>query len=554
MAVTTGAGGGELKPTLNLTGVTINAMALIAPGAFLWTTYQEQCAWGAASMQLSVAVATVVALLTASCYAMLSKEYPQAGAGSSYFYAEAAFLEKESHNSFKLARIAKLIIGCAAHLYYWVYPGVMVTFMGTILVFIVQLFNPTFGDSNHLYEPIILCILFSFLVGYIAFRGVTGSTMANIVINVIQILALLTLTIMCIIYRASHPGVVYEHVDAAGVFTSHNFTQLLFQSTIAILLVVGFESATALAAEAKNPLKDIPRGVVLSLIIQAVIFYTFEYFGANYFIGQQFAGLVDKNGANFTVILDPAHTTLAQAIQSSGATEYAGGSIVYGFDAAAADGAPIGDFCHIIGDSLLHGKGLQFEVVMAATVVLALIGTTLSCLATGVRVSYAMGKDDELPGLFGSLHGKYNTPTWAILLLTVLSAVIGAYGVLNADHLLQITLISNLGTFLLYGMTCIATYIAFSHRADQNILTTKIFPILGTILNFGLMIADMYFAFLSPTATPATKLDTQIALGVTFGFMFVAFASLAIRAKMKGEPMLLPPDYKQLKVESPTAR
>lgn len=33
---------GELKPTLGLVGITINAMALIAPGAFLWTTYQLQ--------------------------------------------------------------------------------------------------------------------------------------------------------------------------------------------------------------------------------------------------------------------------------------------------------------------------------------------------------------------------------------------------------------------------------------------------------------------------------------------------------------------------------
>lgn len=546
MAVTTASGGGELKPTLNLTGVTINAMALIAPGAFLWTTYEVQCSWGAASMQLAVAIATIVALLTASCYAVLSKEYPQAGAGSSYFYAEAAFLEKEEHGSFTWARIAKLIVGAAAHLYYWVYPGVMVTFMGTILVFIVQIFKPTFGDSSHQWETMLLCVGFSFIVGYIAFRGVTGSTMVNIIINVIQILALLTLTILAIVYRADHPGVVYEHASAAGVFASHNITQLLFQSTIAILLVVGFESATALAAEAKNPLKDIPRGVVLSLIIQAVVFYTFEYFGANYFIGQQFEGLVDKNGANFIVVLDPAHTTIAQAIATNGASEYAGGSFVNGFAAAAVDGAPIGDFSRIIGNSLLHGQGLTFELVMASTVVLALVGTTLSCLSTGVRVSYAMGKDDELPGFFGSLHGEYNTPANSIWLLTVISAAIGAYGVVSADNLIQITLISNLGTFLLYGMTCIATYIAFSHKPGQNVITTKIFPILGTILNFGLMVADMYFAFVAPSATEATKMDTKIALGVTFGFMILAFAALAIRSKMKGEPMFLPRDRKSV--------
>ena len=35
---------GEMKRTLSLTGVTVNAMALIAPGAFLWTTLQAQAA------------------------------------------------------------------------------------------------------------------------------------------------------------------------------------------------------------------------------------------------------------------------------------------------------------------------------------------------------------------------------------------------------------------------------------------------------------------------------------------------------------------------------
>jgi basic amino acid/polyamine antiporter, APA family len=553
MAVTTDSGAGELKPTLNLTGITINAMALIAPGAFLWTTFESQCAWGASSMWASVAVATIVALLTASCYAVLSKEYPQAGAGSSYFYAEAAFLEKESHEQFKLARVAKLIIGCAAHLYYWVYPGVMVAFMGTILTFIIQLFKPDFGDAAHWWEPVALCVIFAFITGYIAFRGVSGSTMANIVINIVQILSLLTFTILAIVYRADHPGVVYEHATALSVVMPHNVTQLIFQSTIAILLVVGFESATALAAEAKNPLKDIPRGVVLSLIIQAVIFYSFEYFGANYFIGQQFAGLLDKNGANFVVIADPLHTTLAQAISANGASTYAGGSIVTGFDAAAVDGAPIGDFSRIIGDSLLHGHGLTFEIIMASTVVLALVGTALSCLATGVRVSYAMGKDDELPGLFGSLHGKFNTPTYAVLLLTIISAIIGGYGVLNSDNLLKIAIISNLGTFLLYGMTCIATYIAFSHRADQNVITTKVFPILGALLNFGLMIGDIYFAFFAVSATDASKYDSKFALMCSAGFMILSFAWLAIRSKMKGEPMLLPHDHKTTKVESSPA-
>src|SRR5579885_3108114 len=85
-----------MKPTLGLTGVTINAMALIAPGAFLWTTYQLQAAPGSAmNMWASVFIATAIALLTATAYAALSKRYPEGGTGSSYYYTEAAILHKE---------------------------------------------------------------------------------------------------------------------------------------------------------------------------------------------------------------------------------------------------------------------------------------------------------------------------------------------------------------------------------------------------------------------------------------------------------------------------
>src|SRR2546425_7463787 len=88
------------------------------------------------------------------------------------------------------------------------------------------------------------------------------------------------------IYTLSlHDALPILHPSALSVITPHSFSGLIFQSTIAILLVVGFESATALAAEAKNPGRDIPRAVLLSLVIQAVIFYFLEYFAANFFIG-----------------------------------------------------------------------------------------------------------------------------------------------------------------------------------------------------------------------------------------------------------------------------
>src|SRR5579872_4079997 len=136
----------EMKATLGLTGVTINAMALIAPGAFLWTTYQLQAAPASAmNMWFAVFIATAIALLTAIAYASLAKRYPEAGAGSSYYFAEIALLQREEHRHFKFARLSKFIVGWASHLYYWIYPGVMVAFMGLLITYIVQTFVPSFG-------------------------------------------------------------------------------------------------------------------------------------------------------------------------------------------------------------------------------------------------------------------------------------------------------------------------------------------------------------------------------------------------------------------------
>ena len=73
-------------------------------------------------MWLGILFALLLCLATAVAYAELSKLYP--GAGSSYFFAEQAFLSKKA--AFKWARLSKFIVGWASHLYYWVYPGVMV--------------------------------------------------------------------------------------------------------------------------------------------------------------------------------------------------------------------------------------------------------------------------------------------------------------------------------------------------------------------------------------------------------------------------------------------
>jgi len=387
-----------MKPTLGLTGLTINAMALIAPGAFLWLTFQIQSLYGApmsgAAMWFGIVAALLLCFATAVSYAELSKLYP--GAGSSYLYAEQAFLSKT--HAYKFARLAKFFTGWASHLYYWVYPGCMVGVTAILAGYLANQFWPdTFsGTYNSPMFMFLFCIVFALGVAYIAYRGVTGTTGVNMAVNIIQITALVVFSIIAIAYRTQHPqdsvgyhlsngtAVTYQvdsvnvtddkgkpvqdtwadgspktddknqpvyktqdravtkedlankaiplpaglaegdpypvlkkdgdklvikdghavaepftvsykpeeaitgkpgdakdpqtfnfHASGASVVAPHSFNLVFIQACIAILILVGFESVTSMGEEAKNPKKDIPRAVLLSLAIQGAVCYLF---------------------------------------------------------------------------------------------------------------------------------------------------------------------------------------------------------------------------------------------------------------------------------------
>ncbi len=492
----------RMKPTLGLTGVTVNAMALIAPGAFLWITFVVQAGYAYPSgmaMWAGIFAALMLAYATALSYSELAKLYP--GAGSSYLFAEQAFL-KTTH-AYRFARIAKFVVGWASHLYYWVYPGVMVATIGVMLGYILGTLVPGAMNSG-VPGPVfmaLMAIVFAYLVSYVAYRGVTGSTMVNVAINIIQIVALLFFSALAISYRLGHPdgstglaldgtskvlhysfsGDAPAHASAFSVFLPHNFNWMMLQATIAILLLVGFESVTALGEEAKDPKKDIPRGVLLSLTIQCLFCYLIEYFAANYFMSSAYS-LADAKGS----------------------------------------AAPIGDMMVILGNAMLGGHGQAFMLLEAFTVFLALIGTTLSCINTGARVTYAMGRDEEVPEHFGLLHGQTLTPHRAIWTLATISAVLGAYAALyffagsaapddktiatlphniwyavgmssNAalavlpNGLQLVTLVSNFGTFMLYGLTNIVCMVAFREHDEFHGFKHMVVPIFGAVANFGCM-------------------------------------------------------------------
>ena len=557
----------EMKPTLGLTGLTMNAMALIAPGAFLWLTFVIQGTTGATapSMWLGILLALMLCLATAVCYAEMAKLYP--GTGSSYYFAEQSFLNHEK--AWRYARLSKFIIGWGSHLYYWVYPGVMVAVMGVLCGYLAGTLWPSFMSASNPGPAFmaVIAVIFSFAVAWIAHRGVNGSTSVNIAINVIQISALLIFSVMALGYRMNHPpgsvayqfdsasgeaytyefatktvdkvetvvrdagGVPQPKLDAAGkpvpyhisypekdekgaflthpnagsVVGVHNFGWVFVQATVAILILVGFESVTAMGGEAKNAKRDVPIAVITSLLVQGAFCYLIEYFAANYFL-------------------------------NSG----------YPMTTATGSAAPIGDMMIMIGNALFgQGNGRTFMLVEAFTVFLAIIGTTLSCMNTGARVTYAMGKDAELPDHFGALHNANLTPHRAIWTLAAISAVVGVAGVMVPfgdagalsdatiaalphgfwssfgymshdkmaalpNTLLLVTLASNFGTFLLYMLSCFVCIVAYHNHPKFSLIKHFLIPVFGLAAN----LACMAFYLIGPFMGYGSKMEPLLALGI----------------------------------------
>jgi len=584
----------EMQKTLGLTGLTMNAMALIAPGAFLWLTFFIQATTGTTgpSMWAGIVLALLLCLATAVCYAEMAKLYP--GTGSSYYFAEQSFLNHDK--AWRYARLSKFIVGWASHLYYWIYPGVMVGVMGILCGYLVGTLWPNFMNASNPGPAfmMLVAVVFSFAVAFIAHRGVNGSTAVNIGINVIQISALVVFAVLALGYRANHPagsvgrqfdsttGASFDYefattkaadgtetvvrdanqvpqpkLDAAGkvvpflvaypaaddkgnflshpngksVIAPHKFSWVFIQATVAILILVGFESVTAMGGEAKNAKRDVPIAVIVSLLVQGLFCYLFEYFAANYFL-------------------------------NSG----------YSMQSASGSAAPIGDMMIIVGDSLFGpGRGRIFMLVEAFTVFLALIGTTLSCMNTGARVTYAMGKDKEVPEHFGFLHGSNLTPHRAIWTLAVISAVVGCVAVMMAfgdagapadtaiqalphgfwssfgysthdkmaampNSLLTVTLASNFGTFLLYGLSCIICLVAFHGHPDFNVFKHFLIPVFGLVAN----LACMAFYLIGPFMGYGTKMEPLLALGIAAVWAIYGGIYFVRASKASGRQTLVP--------------
>ncbi len=435
-----------VRYTLGLTGVTMNAMTLMAPGAFVWLLYQVQSAGvvsGFAEIWPGVLFAFLGALLTALSFGELARRYPDAGFRSAYHFAEKVLQDQAHPHNKNLERVGKFATGWAAHLYYWVYPGVIVAFSGILADYLLR----QFGYQPTIWGQVILAGGFAAFVGFLALRGITGSSTASVIVNIVQVVTLVIFSGLAIAFRIFNPlhfpTSSWTFPDINMMLFPASFDGVVFQAALAMMLMTGFEASTALGAVSKNPKQDIPRATIIVLIVQGVFVYLLEYLAIGMAYNRQ----------------------ITAAVESS---------------------APVGELSKQIGDVLFSGNGFTLMLVLAFSVIAALLGSALTAINNGVRITFSMALDSEMPDLLGFLDAKYATPYWTVIAISVFSGLVGAFGLLGGlPALMGIVLTVNIGALALYTILCAMTIVSFWKDNQFKVVKHFVFPALGMIVNLG---------------------------------------------------------------------
>ncbi|BBZ78022.1 amino acid transporter [Mycolicibacterium anyangense] len=271
----------------------------------------------------------------------------------------------------------------------WSYAFIAVAGLAGFAIFVNQ-FLDAVGIGAHV--PVVFSFgVSAFLCWLVAYKDIRISSLLMLVL---EGLSVVLIVVLCATVLAKHGSVLDVHqLRLDGVSVSGTTLAVV----ACIFSLVGFESATALGGEAKNPLKSVPRAVRWSLIIAGLFFVFVSYVEV---VGASGRGL------DLGQLAAPL-TTLSDAYQ-------------VGY--------------------------LKAPICLGA--VLSFYSLTLSCVNAGSRILLPMARHGMLSHRMGNIHAGNRTPHVAVTVYTVL--VLGIVSVMQifTDPL---TTFGDAGTLAAFG-------------------------------------------------------------------------------------------------------
>ncbi|MDZ7731004.1 MAG: amino acid permease [Natrialbaceae archaeon] len=368
----------ELSRDMSLFDITfIGVGAMIGAGVFALTGFAAGLAGPA--LTLAFLLNGFVAIFTAISYAELGAAFPEAGGG--YLWVKEALVDP---NGFYAGWMSWFAHAVACSLYavtfgvflteFFVYGGVL----GEEFVLL--------GFIDRFLLDKILAALMVCLFAYINYRGAEETGKAGIVVTVIKVVILGVFVYFGILATVNTPDWPAKFLEspsfapkgAIGILGAMGFTYIAFE---------GYEIIVQSGEEVVDPGTNIPKAVFYSMVIVVPIYVLVA-----------FAAL---GGISVT-------PELAER-------------------AAVAVDSPTWQALGNLGELGIIEAAGQFVPYGVPLLLLAGITATMSALNATIysssRVSFAMGRDRALPGIFERIHAEKRTPHWAIGLSAVLIVV-----------------------------------------------------------------------------------------------------------------------------------
>ncbi len=259
------------------------------------------------------------------------------------------------------------------------------------------------------------------LVGILLVIGVSESAKVNNVIVVIKTVVLLSFICIGTVYvnPANWHPFLPKNTGEIGAF---GVTGVLQGSAIIFFAFVGFEAVSTAAAEARNPRRDVPIGILGSLFICTSLYMA---------VAAVMTGIVPFHALGvpdpIAVAVDRMHPTWAQV---------------------PAAFVPAGELN-------LFGLAIKIGAVtgMSSVMLVLYYGQT--------RIFYAMARDGLVPRVFSIIHPKFKTPWIGTITLGMLISISAAF--LPIDLLNQLV---SLGTALAFSIVCLSVISLRSTHPD----------------------------------------------------------------------------------------
>jgi amino acid transporter len=296
------------------------------------------------------------------------------------------------------------------------------------------------GDARgHLASTLVMAAVVGGVPMWICWRDVKISARLMLLIEAVSVTFIVVVLLLVLVRHGLHGDPDQLHLR--GVTFSNLRTGLV----LAMFSFVGFESATALGSEARNPLKSIPRAVILSSILAGAFFTACAYTEV---LGSRMTGQ-DLGTSNA-----PMHVL------------------------ASVGGVPV--------------LGLLIDV----GALVSLFAGILACLTAAARVLMLMAHNGLAHGSLRATHVRHETPTGAIVVTGLAAfipvAILTIRGAADIDIYGWIGTLATYGFVVTYGLVCFALprYLR-DHHATVN-TATRIIPWLAFIAMMLLLVANLY--------------------------------------------------------------